>query len=95
MRRREFITLLGSAAAAWPLGARGQQGERMRRIGVLLPATADDRQFQAWVGAFVRELQRLGWTDGGNMRIEARWGGRPMPPKLEGAQRSWPRLRPT
>jgi putative ABC transport system substrate-binding protein len=51
MRRREFITVIGSAAAAWPLAARAQQPERMRRIGVLLGATADDVEFQAWVGA--------------------------------------------
>jgi hypothetical protein len=73
MRRREFITLLGGAVAAWPLAARGQQGERMRRIGVLLGATADDTEFQAWVGAFRQALQELGWIDGRNVRIDTRW----------------------
>jgi putative ABC transport system substrate-binding protein len=73
MRRREFITLLGGAVAPWPLAAWGQQGEQMRRIGVLLGATADDMEFQAWVGAFRQALQELGWIDGRNVRIEIRW----------------------
>ncbi len=73
MRRREFITLLGGAAAAWPLAARAQQRERMRRIGVLLSAAADDPEGQARITAFVQELQRLGWTDGRNMLIDVRW----------------------
>src|SRR5262245_53550269 len=61
MRRRHFITLLGSAAAAWPLAAQAQQRERMRRVGVLLPATADDAHYQAWFGAFLQGLEPLGW----------------------------------
>ena len=73
MRRREFIMLLGGAAAAWPLAARAQQGERMRRIGVLLPAAADDAEFQARVGAFLQGLGQLGWTIGRNVRIDTRW----------------------
>ena len=73
MRRREFITLLGSAAAAWPLAARAQQPEQMRRIGVLLPATADDPEFQARVAAFHQGLQQSGWTIGHNVRIDTRW----------------------
>ena len=73
MRRREFITLLGGAAAAWPLAARAQQPERMRRIGVLLSAAADDPEGQARITAFVQELQRLGWTDGRNVLIDVRW----------------------
>ena len=63
MKRREFITLLGGAAAAWPLAARAQQSERVRRIGVLLPAAADDAEFQTWVGAFLQGLAQLGWID--------------------------------
>ena len=74
MRRRDFITGLGgAAAAAWPLAARAQQGERMRRIGVLLPAAADDPECQARVGAFLQGLAQLGWTIGRNVRIDTRW----------------------
>jgi putative ABC transport system substrate-binding protein len=74
MQRREFITLIGGAAAAWPLSARAQQPERMRRIGVLTPFAADDPEAQARVAAFVDGLQQLGWTDGRNLRIDIRWG---------------------
>jgi putative ABC transport system substrate-binding protein len=73
MRRREFISLIGGAAVTWPLVARAQQGERMRRIGVLLPAAADDPVFQARVGAFLQALALLGWTIGRNVRIDTRW----------------------
>ena len=73
MRRREFITLLGGAAAAWPLAARAQQGERMRRIGVLMSSAADDPEGQARIAAFLQGLQQLGWTDGRNVRIDTRW----------------------
>src|SRR5262245_38753262 len=75
MKRREFITLLGGAAVAGPLAAHAQQTERMRRIGVLLPATADDLEYQAWVGAFLQGLGQSGWIIGRNVRIETRWGG--------------------
>jgi len=71
MKRRDFITLIGGAAA-WPLAARAQQ-ERMRRIGVLLPAAADDAEFQTRVGAFLQGLQELGWTIGRNVRVDTRW----------------------
>jgi ABC-type uncharacterized transport system substrate-binding protein len=71
-KRREVITLLGGAAA-WPVAARAQQTERMRRVGVLLPATADDPEFQARVGAFMQGLQQLGWSIGRNLRIDTRW----------------------
>src|SRR5262249_4015825 len=74
LKRREFITLVG-VAAAWPLVAQAQQRERMRRIGVLLPATADDSDFQAWVGAFQQALAQSGWIIGRNVRIDTRWGG--------------------
>jgi putative ABC transport system substrate-binding protein len=73
--RREFITLLCGAAAAWPLAARAQQPERMPRIGVLMPLAADDLEARARLAAFMQALQQLGWTDGRNVRIETRWGG--------------------
>jgi putative ABC transport system substrate-binding protein len=73
VRRRDFITLLGGAAAAWPIAAPAQQPERMRRIGVLMPAAADDSQIQTFVGAFLQALALLGWTIGRNVRIELRW----------------------
>ena len=57
MRRRDFITLVGGTAAAWPVMARAQQGERVRRIGMLLPAASNDAQYQAWVGAFLQGLR--------------------------------------
>jgi ABC-type uncharacterized transport system substrate-binding protein len=72
MRRRTFITLIGGAAA-WPLAARAQQLERKGRIGVLLPATADDPQYQAWVGAFVQGLAQSGWSIDRNVSIDTRW----------------------
>jgi putative tryptophan/tyrosine transport system substrate-binding protein len=73
VQRREFISFLSGAAAAWPLVARAQQGERMRRIGILLPAAADDALFQTRVGAFQQELALLGWTIGRNVHIDIRW----------------------
>ena len=73
IRRRDFITLLGGAAAAWPLAARGQQAERIRRIGVLVGFAASDVEAQARVTAFRQKLQELGWTEGSNVRIHERW----------------------
>jgi putative ABC transport system substrate-binding protein len=73
MKRREFITLLGGAAA-WPLAVRAQQPERMRRIGVLMNLAEDDPESPIRLAAFVRGLQELGWTDGRNVRINTRWG---------------------
>jgi putative ABC transport system substrate-binding protein len=75
MRRREFITLLGGAAAAWPLGARAQQAEHMRSIGILLPAAADDVASRARLGAFQQALAQSGWIVGRNVRIDTRWAG--------------------
>src|SRR5258707_15278173 len=74
MRRREFITLIG-AAAAWPLAGRAQQGDQMRRVGVLIGIAANDPDAQTRLAAFVQNLQQLGWTDGRNVRIDYRWGG--------------------
>ena len=71
MKRRDFIAALGGAAVAWPLAARAQ--ERVRRVGVIVPATADNPDFQAWVGALLQTLALLGWTIGRNVRIDTRW----------------------
>src|SRR5262245_13721828 len=74
MKRRQFITLLGGAAAcAWPLAARAQQPERVRRIGVLMNLASDDAEGQARLAAFHQALQQLGWSDGRNVRIDYRW----------------------
>src|SRR5882672_1276576 len=73
MRRREFLGVLCSAAIAWPLAAGAQQPDRMRRIGVLMAATADDPEYQTRMGAFLQGLALLGWTDGRNVRIDTRW----------------------
>jgi putative ABC transport system substrate-binding protein len=75
MRRREFISLLAGAAVTWPLAASAQQGQRVRRIGILLNAATDDPQFKTWVEAFLQTLQQLGWTAGRNVQIDTRWTG--------------------
>jgi putative tryptophan/tyrosine transport system substrate-binding protein len=75
MKRREFITLLGAVAAAWPLATRAQQGEQMRRIGVLMSFAADHPESQPRLAAFQQGLQQLGWIDGRNVRIDHYWGG--------------------
>jgi putative ABC transport system substrate-binding protein len=74
VKRREFITLLGGAAAARPLAARAERGERVRRIGVLIPFAADDAESQLRLGAFLQALALSGWTIGRNLRLEVRWG---------------------
>src|SRR4051794_34034823 len=73
MNRREFITLVGGAAVTCPLAARAQQPERMRRIGILLPAAAGDAEFQTRLAAFHQGLELSGWTIGLNVRIDTRW----------------------
>src|ERR1700731_1807845 len=73
MRRREFISLLGGAAVAWPLAAHAQQSERVRRIGVLMASAADDSENQARMAAFLQSLAQSGWIDGRNVRIDTRW----------------------
>jgi putative ABC transport system substrate-binding protein len=73
MRRRQFITLLGGAAAAWPISARAQQPARMRRIGVLMGWEENDPDAKVWLSGFVQGLAELGWTDGRNARIDVRW----------------------
>jgi putative tryptophan/tyrosine transport system substrate-binding protein len=75
MRRRQFLELLGGVAASYPLGARAQQANRMRRVSVLVGLAADTTEGQAALAEFVRALQQAGWVDGSNVRIEARWSG--------------------
>ena len=74
MRRREFIAGLGGAAV-WTLAARAQQGDRVRRTGVLMGADEDDPQRKGWLSAFTQGLAELGWTDGRNLRMDVRWAG--------------------
>jgi putative tryptophan/tyrosine transport system substrate-binding protein len=74
VKRRQFVTLLGGAVV-WPVAARGQQRERMRRIGVLLPANVSDSEYPTLVGAFLQELQQLGWALGRNLQMDLRWSG--------------------
>src|SRR4029453_1966471 len=74
MRRREFITLLGGAAVAWPQATRAQQREKMRRIGVLMNLTSEDAEGQGRLAAFLQGLQEAGWSVGRNVRIDLRWG---------------------
>lgn len=74
MLRRNFITLLGGAAAAWPLAAYGQQGERVRRIGALMYTAESDDEAQSGIAAFRQELGKAGWTEGRNIEIDTRWG---------------------
>ncbi len=75
VRRREFITLLGGAACAWPLTARAQQPERMRSIGVLMSVEENDPEGKTQLSQFTQGLAESGWTDGRNLRMEVRWGG--------------------
>jgi putative ABC transport system substrate-binding protein len=77
MRRREFITLLGSAAASWPLAARAQQGDRVRRVGVLMPFAETDRDGRRPIQTFRQGLADLGWIEGRNLRIDVGWAGGP------------------
>jgi putative ABC transport system substrate-binding protein len=91
LRRREFIAGLGSAAA-WPLGGRAQQGDRVRRIGVLMSGHENDPVWRIYASAFTQALADLGWTDGRNVRIDLRWGSgdinrlRALAPELVGLQ---------
>ena len=83
MRRREFINLLGGAAAAWPLAARAQQGERVRRIGVLTALAEDDPENQARLAGFRYGLERRGWSEGRNLRIDYRFAPAASPRSLK------------
>ncbi len=82
MRRREFITMLGGGAVAWPLVARAQPPDQVRRIGVLMGFAESDREGQALVAAFHEGLQKLGWAEGRNIRVDIRWA-----PDVESMQR--------
>jgi putative tryptophan/tyrosine transport system substrate-binding protein len=75
MNRRDFITLLGGAAAMWPVAVSAQQAQRMRRLGVLMSAEESDSEGKAQLSGFTRELTGLGWAEGRNLLIETRWGG--------------------
>jgi ABC transporter substrate binding protein len=74
MKRREFVTLVGGAVA-WPLAARAQQSERMRRIGVLMGYSESDAEAQAWIAIFLLGLKQLGWIEGRNVQFDYRWAG--------------------
>src|SRR5262245_53735048 len=74
MRRRDFIKVVANTTVAWPLTVRAQQGERVRRIGVIVPFAASDPSAQARIAAFLEGMQQLGWADGRNVRIDYRWG---------------------
>ena len=93
MKRPEFITLLGGVAA-WPLAARAQQGERMRRIGVLMNLRSDDPEGMARLAAFLQALQELGWTAGRNVRIDYRWGSAEADRVRKDAAESLPQIGP-
>jgi putative ABC transport system substrate-binding protein len=94
LRRREFITLLGGAAVAWPLAARAQQRERMRCIGWLTGLDENDPVWKPRFSAFTQALADLGWTDGRNVRMDLRWAtGTPI--GYEGSRRTWPVCNPT
>src|SRR3954462_7979655 len=75
MRRREFVSLLGGAAVSWPLAARAEQSDRMRRVGVLMNSTASDAEGKARFAAFSQALHRAGWAGGRNVRLDVRWVG--------------------
>lgn len=74
MQRREFVSLIGSVVATWPLAALAQQGEQMRRIGVLMNRSESDPEGQARVATFRQAFEQLGWKEGRNIRIDVRWG---------------------
>jgi len=93
VRRREFITLLGGVAAAWPLTARAQQADRVRRIGVLMSYVESDTTAHQWTNAFSQSLQESGWINDQNIKLEYRWAG-PNPDLLQANAAELVRLRP-
>ena len=92
IRRREFIALLGGTAA-WPLAARAQQGDRVRRIGWLMLGDENDPVYKTWVPAFTQALAGLGWTDGRNVRMDLRWYGGDIN-RIRALRRSWSACNP-
>ena len=95
MQRREFITLLGGAAAAWPLAARAQQGGRMRRIGALTDFSEDDPEIKARHAGFREGLERLGWSEGRNVRIDNRFVPTSRADSIRRPQESWSPCNPS
>jgi len=90
IRRRDFITLLGgAAAAAWPLAVRAQQGEGVRRIGLLFGQTLNDPAVLSRIEAFRQALQQLGWTEGRNLRIDTRWSSPRTMPTIRASSWNW------
>jgi putative tryptophan/tyrosine transport system substrate-binding protein len=94
MRRREFIKLLGSAAAAWPLAAQAQQADRLRRIGVLMAHPESDAEYQSYLGVFQKELAERGWREDRNIKIQSRWGALDEPETRERSARELLALKP-
>ena len=95
MRRRDFITGIAGSAAAWPLAARSQQPDRMRLVGVLMSYAENDSEAQAWVAAFRDGLQKLGWTEGRNIRFDTRWAAGPTRRRCNGSRRNSSHCSPT
>src|SRR5438270_1990616 len=93
MTRREFVTLLGAAAAAWRIAAHAQP-DRVRRIGVLMAHAESDPEFKTYVAAFREGLQKLGWTEGRNIRIDSRWGALDNPESRQRSARELVALQP-
>ena len=94
IRRRDFITLLGGAAAVWPLAARAQQGDRVRRIGVLLAGDENGPYAKVAVPALTQALADLGWTVGRNLRMDLRWAGNDIN-RIRRSRRNWSARNPT
>lgn len=94
MKRREFIALLGAAAAGWPLGVRAQQSDRLKRIGVLMAHRADDPEYQSYLSAFRQEIAERGWMEGRNVKIDTRWGALDEPEMRERSAKELLALKP-
>jgi putative tryptophan/tyrosine transport system substrate-binding protein len=94
MRRRDVILCLGGVAAAWPLGVRAQQGDRLKRIGVLMAHPADDPEYQSYLSAFRQEIAERGWMEGRNVKIDARWGALDDPEMREQSAKELLALKP-